>query len=337
MMVELPMSFIWPAMLFSLLLMPPIVGLYLRMQRRRRQLALSYGGGGPGQGKDRRRHIPAAMLMVGLALLLFALARPQMVVTLPRMQGTVILAFDVSGSMAANDLKPTRLEAAKVAALAFLQHQPASVLIGVVAFSDNGFTVQVPTNDQETIITTINRLAPESGTSVGSGILASLSLLASLDTEPAPRLYTNVTPMPTPTPTPVPAGTVTGAAIVLLTDGENNESPDPLDAAQAAADRGVRIYTVGIGSAAGTTLEVEGFSVHTQLDAEMLQQVSQLTGGAYYSAENAQDLRTIYEKLNPQLVIKAEKMEVTAILAGVSIVVLLIGAALSLLWFGRMP
>jgi Ca-activated chloride channel family protein len=337
MMVELPMSFIWPAMLFSLLLMPPIVGLYLRMQRRRRQLALSYGGGGPGQGKDRRRHIPAAMLMVVLALLLFALARPQMVVTLPRMQGTVILAFDVSGSMAANDLKPTRLEAAKVAALAFLQHQPASVLIGVVAFSDNGFTVQVPTNDQETIITTINRLAPESGTSVGSGILASLSLLASLDTEPAPRLYTNVTPMPTPTPTPVPAGTVTGAAIVLLTDGENNESPDPLDAAQAAADRGVRIYTVGIGSAAGTTLEVEGFSVHTQLDAEMLQQVSQLTGGAYYSAENAQDLRTIYEKLNPQLVIKAEKMEVTAILAGVSIVVLLIGAALSLLWFGRMP
>jgi Ca-activated chloride channel family protein len=143
--------------------------------------------------------------------------------------------------------------------------------------------------------------------------------------------------MPTPTPTPVPEGTYTPAVIVLLSDGENTVSPDPLVAAQAAADRGVRIYTVGIGSAAGATLHINGFIIHSQLDEAMLQQISLLTDGAYYSAENEQDLRTIYDNLDPQLVMKPEKMEVTSIFAGASILVLLIGGAFSLLWFSRLP
>jgi Ca-activated chloride channel homolog len=331
------MSFIWPSMLFSLLLMPVLVVVYIRLQRRRRHLAASYASFGLGRGVGWRRHIPPAIFMVGLTLLLFALARPQMLISLPRVEGTVILAFDVSGSMAADDLQPTRLEAAKAAAQAFVQQQPTNVLIGVVSFSDNGFVVQAPTTDQETTLATINRLTPERGTSVASGILASLSTIAALDTEPAPRLYTDLTPAPTPTPTPVPPGTVAPAVIVLLTDGENNESPDPLAAAEAAADRGVRIYTVGIGSAAGTTLDINGFRVHTQLDEAELQQISQITGGAYYSADNEEELRTIYEKLDPQLVIKPEEMEVTSILAGTGILALLIGGALSLLWFRRLP
>jgi Ca-activated chloride channel family protein len=135
----------------------------------------------------------------------------------------------------------------------------------------------------------------------------------------------------------VPEGTYTSASIVLLTDGENTAPPDPFEAAQAAADRGVRIYTIGIGSAAGTILHVNGFTVHTQLDEATLQQISQITGGAYYNAEDEEDLRKIYADLAPQLVVKSEKMEITSILAGVSILILLVGSAFSLLWFSRLP
>jgi len=333
------MSFIWPAMLVLLLLIPLCVGLYIRMQQRRRRIAERYGSLGltpeaAGRRLGSRRHIPPALFLVGLTILMLALARPQTVVSLPRIEGTVILAFDVSGSMAADDMKPTRMEAAKAAARGFVQRQPASVQIGVVAFSDNGFAVQAPTNDQEAILASINRLTPQRGTSLANGILASLNTIAAGAGAPL-QLSSNRSP--TPTPTPVPKEAYTSAVIVLLTDGENTVSPDPLAAAQAAADRGVRIYTVGVGSAAGATLHIEGFTIHTQLDEAMLQRISLLTDGAYSNAESEQDLRTIYENLDPQLVIKPEKMEVTSIFAGASILMLLIGGAFSLLWFGRLP
>ncbi|MEW5959166.1 MAG: VWA domain-containing protein [Chloroflexota bacterium] len=332
------MSFIWPTMLLSLLLVPLFVGLYLRLQQRRR-LAARYGGliqEATGRRLGSRRHVPPALFLIGLTMLLIAAARPQAFVSLPRVEGTVILAFDVSGSMAADDLAPTRMEAAKAAARKFIEQQPLSVLIGVVAFSDSGFAVQAPTNDQEAILATIDRLTPQFGTSLANGIFAALNTLAA-EAEPASRLYTNLTPAPTPTPTPLPEGTYTPAVIVLLTDGENNQDPDPLEAARVAADRGVRVHTVGIGSAAGTTLEVNGFIVHTQLNEATLQQISELTGGTYYQAENEEELQTIYENIDPQLVVKPEKMEVTSIFAGASILVLLIGGTFSLLWFSRVP
>jgi Ca-activated chloride channel family protein len=348
------MSFIWPVMLLLLLLIPLFVVLYIMLQQRRRRFATSYSNlglvqGAMGRGPGIRRHIPPALFLVGLTILTIALARPQTVVSLPRVEGTVILAFDVSGSMAADDLKPTRMEAAKAAARDFVQRQPPSVQIGVVAFSDSGFAVQEPTNDQEAILASINRLTPERGTSLANGILASLNTIAAsaASTGQALQIDSSLTPTSLPTAatpsaqpafgTPVPEGTYTSAVIVLLTDGENNESPDPLAAAQTAADRGVRIYSVGIGSAAGTTLHINGFTVHTQLDEAMLQQISQLTAGDYYNAENEQDLRTIYENLAPQLVIKPEKTEVTSIFAGASIFVLLIGGTFSLLWLSRLP
>ncbi len=336
------MSFIWPETLFLLLAIPLCVVLYIRMQQRRRRIAASYGRLGlvqetGGRGLGLRRHIAPALFLLSLTILIVALARPQTVVSLPRIEGTVILAFDVSGSMAAEDLKPTRMEAAKAAARDFVQRQPLGVQIGVVAFSESGFAVQAPTNDPETILASINRLTPERGTSIAQGILASLKTISVVDAEQAPSLAGNLTPASTPTPTPVPDGAYTSAIIVLLSDGENNVSPDPLAAAQIAADRGVRIYTVGIGSAAGTRLHINGFTVHTQLDEAMLQQISQLTDGAYYNAENEQDLRAIYENINLQLVVKPDEMEVTSILAGASILVLLIGGTLSLLWFNRLP
>lgn len=336
------MSFIWPAMLLLLLLIPLSAGLYLILQqRRRRRLAASYGAFGlvqeaAGRGPGLRRHIPPALFMFSLSILLLALARPQAVVTLPQVEGTVILVFDISGSMAADDLKPTRIEAAKTAARQFVQSQPATVQIGIVAFSDGGFAVQAPTNDQEAILATINRLTPQRGTSVGQGIVAALNTIFG-ESEQEPSLDNSPTAPPLPTPTPLPQGTYTPAVIILLTDGENNEAPDPLEAAQLAAERGVRIYTVGVGSAAGTTLEVNGFTVHTQLDEAMLQQIAQLTAGAYYNAANEQELQAIYENLKPHLVIKSEDMEVTSIFAGAGILALLMGGAFSMLWFSRVP
>jgi Ca-activated chloride channel homolog len=335
------MSFIWPVMLFLLVLVPLFAVLYIRMQRRRRQLATRVGSLGLAQGTMCRkpglhRHIPPLLFLLSLTILIVALARPQTIVSLPRFEGTVMLVFDVSGSMAADDLKPTRMEAAKVAARSFIERQPPTVNVGVVSFSDSGFAVQAPTNDQVSILAAIDRLAPQRGTSLAQGIVAALNTIAAGKGE-GPRLYSNLTPTPMLTPTPVPKGTYSSAVIVLLTDGENNMRPDPLMAAQLAVDRGVRIYTIGIGSPAGTTLHVNGFTVHTQLDEAMLQQIAQLTNGAYFNAENETDLRSIYDNLTPQLVFKAEKTEVTSILAGISILVLLIGGTFSLLWFGRMP
>ena len=196
------MSFIWPGMLLSLLLIPVLVVIYLRIQRRRQRYSASFGGLGLAKEAEarplkRRRNIPSLLFIAGLAILMLAIARPQAVVSLPKVEGTVILAFDVSGSMAAEDMKPTRMEAAKTAAQDFIKSQPISVQIGVVAFSDSGFSVQPPTNDQGAILAAVNRLSPERGTSLANGILVSLKAIADANSVPAPRFYSNATPQPT--------------------------------------------------------------------------------------------------------------------------------------------
>jgi len=289
------------------------------------------------KGVGRRRHAPWILFFIALTTLLIALARPQTVLSLPRTEGTVILAFDVSGSMAAEDLKPTRMEAAKVAARDFVARQPRTVQIGVVSFSDNGFTVQPPTSDQGEILAAIDRLGPARGTSLANGIITALHTIDLANNPPQTRYYTNLTPTATPEPTPVPLGYYQPAAIVLLSDGDNNESPDPAEAAKAAADRGVRIYTVGIGSPAGIDLKINGFLVHTALDEGMLQHMAAATDGKYYSADSAEELKAVYDNLNPQLVTRTEKTEITSLLAGMSLLIFMAGGALSLVWFGRVP
>jgi Ca-activated chloride channel family protein len=337
------MNFIWPIMLLSLVLVPLFIGIYILMQQRRRKLSANFSklglaAGGNGSQPGVRRHIPMAFYTLGLALLAVGLARPQAVVALPKQEGTVILAFDVSGSMAADDMKPTRMDAAKAAAADFLKKQPIFVQVGVVAFSDNGLSVQVPTNDPASIQAAIERLRPQTGTSVGQGILASLNAIDVSNAGAAPgEVYSNLLLTPAPTPTPVPHGTYTPAVIILLSDGENNERPDPLQAAQSAADRGVRIFTVGIGSPTGTTVHVNGFSLHTQLDEDLLKQISETTGGKYFNAQSTQELINIYDHLDTQLVNKPEKTELTSLFAGTSILVMLIGGLFSLLWFSRLP
>jgi len=337
------MSFIWPSLLLMLFLVPVLVLFYLRLQARRRRLAARYGSLGlvhdtQGSGLGKRRHVPATIFLSGITILLFSLSRPQATVSVPKIQGTVMLTFDVSGSMAADDLKPTRMEAAKAAAKQFVQNQPTGVSIGVVVFSDGGISVQPPTDNRAETLETIDRLVPRRGTSIGNGILVALNTIV-IDAGDPPILNTNTNNSSDPkvTPVPAPQGWYPSAVIVLLTDGENNQDPDPAMAAQLAADLGVRVYTVGIGTPGGTTLEVEGFTVHTSLDEPMLQFIASETGGAYYNAGNEEELRKIYNDLKPKLSIKPEEMEMTSIFAGAGMIVFLLGGLLSLLWFGHVP
>ena len=333
------MNFIWPIMLILLLAVPLLVIYYLNQQRRRRSIAQNFGSMGFSQGAARqnpggRRHLPPILFLIGLTLLIFALSRPQTLMSLPKLEGTVLLTFDVSGSMAADDLKPSRMEAAKAAARDFVQRQPRTVQIGVVAFSDSGYSIQPPSNDKDTILASIDRLTPQRGTSLSHGIEASLNVL-----NPSKRStfdFSSRVLTPVPSPTPVSPGSHTSAAIILLTDGENNQAPDPLTTAQTAADRGVRIYTIGIGSPTGANLKVDGYTVHTQLDETILRKIAQITDGAYFNAADNQQLQKIYSTINPQLTIKPEQTEITALLSTASVLVFLFGAVISYIWFGRL-
>lgn len=336
------MSFIWSSLLYLLALVPLLVWLYLQMQQRRRAIAARYGDLGvirdsSRDGRRARPHLPAILFMVGITVLILSLARPQAMISLPKIEGTVILAFDVSGSMSADDLKPTRMEAAKAAAHEFVENQPSSVLIGVVAFSDGGIAVQPPTEKREDTLAAIDRLVPRRGTSIGNGILVSLNTIV-VDAGDPPFLSTDTTVTPTqPEPEALPQGWYPSAAVVLLTDGENNQDPDPIAATDLAADLGVRIYTVGIGSPEGAMINVEGYTVVSQLNEPILQYIAATTGGGYYNAGNEEQLNQIYGDLEPKLSIKTEEMEVTSIFAGAGMLLFVLGAAFSLFWFGRIP
>ena len=336
------MTFIWPAALLLLALVPLGILGYRALERRRRRAVEAASGLGlrpadPARSRRFRARLPAALFVIGLTVLVVALARPQSVVSLPREQGTVILAFDVSRSMAADDLKPTRMDAAKAAAKSFVERQPPGVVIGVVAFSSAGLSVQRPTSDQAAVLAAIDRLTPEQGTSLGQGILTSLNAIATAEGNDTSGYYTNRSPSPTPEPTPVPPGYHAPAAIVLVSDGENTDRPDPLAAAQQAANLGVRIDTVGIGSPAGATLDIDGFKIHTQLDEAALRQISDLTGGTYHPAADAATLTSVYDQLDLRLTVEPEKLEVTPLFAGAAVLFLVLGGIGSLVVLGRLP
>jgi Ca-activated chloride channel family protein len=335
------MSFIWSSLLYLLLIVPLLLWLYFRAQGRRREFAAQYGTLGvvidPTKYSGIRRYIPALIYALGITILIASIARPQATISVPRLEGTVILTFDVSGSMAADDLKPTRMEAAKTAARAFVEKQPSNISIGVVAFSDGGITTQSPTTERDKTLATIDRLVPRRGTSVGNGILVSLNTIVVSAGDP-PFLNTNtLTPLPSTTPDSAPQGWYPASVIVLLSDGENNESPDPAAATDLAADLGVRIYTIGIGSTEGALLDIDGFKIISRLDEALLQYISATTGGQYYNASNEEDLLRIYRDLEPKLSIRAEEIEVTSLFAGAGFLLFLLAGMLSLLWFGRIP
>jgi Ca-activated chloride channel family protein len=333
-------EFIWPLMLWLLLLVPVLIALYILAQRRRQKYALRYASlslvrEALGRGPGWRRHAPPALFISSLAVMLFALARPATVVTLPSQEGTVILTMDVSGSMRADDLKPNRLEAAKSAARSFVEKQPPGVKVGVVSFSDNAFLVQAPTNDKEAVLAAINRLTPQRGTAIGSALLTSLDAIFE-EANSEGGAYNSSTE-PTPTPTPLPQGVYEPAIVVLLTDGESNRGPRPLDVVDQLTARGIRVYTVGVGSLEGTVLRTGGRAMRVRLDEGTLKAVAEATDGAYYNASTEKDLQAIYENLSTHLVFRKQQTEITAGFTGLAVVLSLMGGALSLLWFNRLP
>lgn len=327
------MSFAWPKALVALLLVPGMAAGYVALLRRRAQRARALAAEGfvanAAAGRRRwRRHVPFAFFFAALTLLLVSLARPEMSLRLPKREGTVVLAFDVSNSMSATDLLPTRMEAAKVAARAFVQKQPSSINVGLVAFSDGGIVTQPPSNVRADVLAAIDRLTPQGATSLGQGIFSALNAIAgkpiALDDQARAGNYDNVD-----------IGYYGSAAVVLFTDGENTTNPDPLEVAKLAAAAGVKVYTVGIGKPEGTVVEINGFSLATALDEEMLTTIATTTSGTYFRAEDAASLAKVYDKIHLKLTSSAKKTEVTGAIAAVSTALLVIGAGLSLAWFGR--
>lgn len=337
------MSFQWPFLLLAVGLVP-VGWLVARAIDARRRARLS-GLGGLGRtttdAPAARSHkfagrVPAILVIGAFVLFAVALGRPEATVSLPRIEGTLMLTFDVSGSMAAADAAPSRLEVAKTAAKAIVAAQPVGVVVGVVAFSDAGLTVQAASSDQVTVDRAIDRLTPTRGTSVGQGILAALAAITVAESDTPAGYYSNRSAEPTATPEPVAPGSHDGAAIVLLSDGENNERPDPASAAGAAADRGVRVLTIGVGTTAGATLELDGFRVQTSLDEAALQQVADLTAGTYQPVADVDPAR-VYDQLTRHLVVRDEALELTAIIAGAGLLLLVGGLFVSFVRTGRLP
>jgi Ca-activated chloride channel homolog len=360
------MQFLWPQMLWFLLAVPALIAAYVYAQRRRQRYALRYASlslvkDALGRGPGRRRHVPPALFIAGVAVMILAMARPVSVVTLPAQEGTVILTMDVSGSMRANDLEPTRLDAAKAAARAFVDKQPPGVRVGVVSFSDSAFVVQAPTNDKQAVLAAINRLSTQRSTAIGRALLTSVDAIfeepnaeAAMGSDPyggrnpfgfggnprgsgQPGQQATPTLVPLPTPTPMPKGEYQPAIVVLLSDGQSNQGPRPLDVVQQVADRGIRVYTVGIGTAQGAVVSNQGRSMRASLDELTLQRIAEATDGQYYNASTAQDLQAIYENLSTHLVFRTQEQEITALGTALAALLVLAAGTLSLLWFNRLP
>jgi len=344
------MTFIWPTALVLLVVVAGLALLYVLAQRRRNRYALRYANlslvrEAIGKGPGWRRHVPPAFFLLALAFMSIAVARPQAVVAVPSQEGTIILAIDVSGSMLAEDMRPNRIEAAKAAARAFVDRQSESVKVGVVSFSGDASIVQSPTTDKGLVIAAINRLRPQRATAIGRAILVSLdaieeSMGSETDLPSSILQQQNPNGTPRPTATPLPAylqGQHSSASIVLLSDGQNNQFPPPLDVVDQAVSRGVRVYTIGVGSAAGTIVRLQGRAVRTALDEATLKKIAQVTDGEYFNASTEQDLRAVYENLTTQLVIRNEKTELTAYFTLAAAVLAVMAGAFSLLWFNRLP
>ncbi len=327
------MTFRSPWLLGLLLVVPAIVWAHASSRRRRaRRLAELAAQGlvttSSTPPTRARRHLPFALFVAALALLIVGMAQPMTTVHTPRREGTVILALDVSNSMRADDVAPTRLEAAKTAARAFVKRQPPAVRIGVVAFGDGAVVVQTPTNAHADVIGSIDRLSPEGGTSLGQALVTSLSAVAGKPVTIDPEALASDSAQ-------VDIGYFGSATVVLLTDGEETSRPDPVSVAELASVAGVRIHSIGVGTEAGTVVQVDGFSVATALDRRLLERVASITDGTYHEADDAAGLAAISETIDLRFKLVSEHTEVTGLFSVAGIVLLVAGALLSVLWFGR--
>mgnify|MGYP001299831111 CR=1 FL=1 len=341
-----PLNFIWPELLWLLVAVPLLVLAYLWLLGRRKKTALRYASlalvkQAMGKAAGWKRHVPPLLMLLAITVLLLAAARPAAVITLPSQQETIVLAMDVSGSMRAADVQPNRLVAAQEAAKAFVAELPRSVRVAVVQFAGTAAIVQPPTHSREDVYAAIDRFQLQRGTATGSGIVLSLAALfpdAGIDLSqitgqkampPSPG------DKPRPEFEPVEPGSFGSAAIIMLTDGQRTTGPDPLEAAKMAADRGVRVYTVGIGTKEGETIGFEGWSMRVRLDEDALKAVAQITRADYFYAGTADDLKKVYQGLSTRLVVEKKETEISALFAALGALLVAAAAALSVAWFGR--
>jgi Ca-activated chloride channel family protein len=342
-------------MLWLLAAVPALIATYLFLLRRKKKSALRYANlslvkEAMGAGQRFRRHIPPLIFLAALTVLILATARPSAVVTLPTQHETVILAMDISGSMRATDVEPSRIAAAQAAAKSFVADQPRRTRIGVVTFAGTAAVAQAPTDNREEILAAIDRFQLQRATAIGSGILVSLKAIfpdADFDLRSSnPRrdpMRDSLRGVPLdparepekPAFKPVPAGSYGSAVIILLSDGQSNVGPDPIESARIAADRGVRVYTVGFGTTEGEVLRFEGWAMRVRLDEETLKKIAELTQGEYYYAGTAADLKKVYQTLSARLVFETRETEITALFSATAAVLALAAALLSVLWYNR--
>jgi Ca-activated chloride channel family protein len=344
-----PVDFLWPQNLWLMLALPLLPALYLWLLRRPRKAALrlaSIGIARHAAGPTWRRHVPAALLLLALATLLLALARPVASLTLPWTRSIVMLAMDVSLSMRVQDVKPTRMVAAQEAAKTFLLELPRSIEVGLVTFAGSTQVAQSATLDRAALVSAVDAIQMQTHTAVGSAIVLCLAELfpdhgidlGNMNFGPRTkgRSLDAQAKAPPKQVTPVPPGSYAAAAIILLTDGRRTTGVDTLEAAKMAADRGVRIHVVGLGTADGhMAMGGEGMAIYLQLDEPTLREVARLTGGEYHQAGSAEALRSVYQQLGSRVQVQTRETELTALLAGGAAMLLVVAAALSVLWFGR--
>ena len=338
------MNVLWPWLLTLLLIVPLLVAAYVLILRRRRRFVVRYSSlslvrAAAPRHSWLRRHGPFALFLAALASLIAALSRPVTFASVPTNQTAVLLAIDVSRSMLQDDIPPSRIEAAQAAALSFIQRQKASTRIGIVAFAGFAELVQPPTTDQEALEAAVQSLTTGRGTAIGSGILKAIDVIAEADPSVAPSVAAGSND---PAPPPVPRGVFAPDIIVVLTDGVTTTGPSPLSAAQQAADRGVRVYTIGFGTAAGSANFggprfggpdlPGGGGFRRGIDDETLKQVAALTGGDYHSAESAAELQTIFQNLPTNLIVRTEATEVSAWFTALGALLAAAAVILALRW-----
>jgi Ca-activated chloride channel family protein len=323
-----------PEVLFCLLLVPVVVAGLLRSRRLRSRRTRALGAQGliatePTRTRRVSEYLPAALFIAAIAVLIVACARPMGTVKLPQRTATVVVAIDVSNSMAATDTKPSRIGAAKLVAIDFVRQQPPGVRIGIVGFGGAGIIAQPPTADHAVALSAIGRLSLGGGTSLGAGLLTALDAIA------GKTLHVNLTELANDDSGEIDLGYYGGATIVLISDGEDESTTDPVTIAKLVSTAGVRIETVGVGTTAGTTVDIGGFSVATALDATTLENVAKVTNGSYHYVDDGSAANALSKSIQLHFTVVTEHTELTALFAMAGVLLLAIGAVLSVLWFGR--
>jgi Ca-activated chloride channel homolog len=353
------MDLLWPGFLVLLGLIPLLILGYIWILRRRRRYAVRFSSlslvrDALPKRAPWRRHIPFALFLIAIASLVAALTRPVAIVTVPTDQTTILLVIDVSGSMRASDIPPSRLAAAEAAAISFIQRQKSTTQIGLVAFSNFAEIIQTPTTNQEALQSAIESLTTGRRTAVGEGLLKGLEAISEVDKNVAQPVTDPSAPNQ---PTPVPHGAYAPDIIVLLTDGVSNAGILPVDAAQQAADRGVRVFTIGYGTANGSVNFDNGqfgrnnqnnngslFGGNSQgggqfgrgfragIDEATLMKVADLTGGKYYPASSAGELDAVFRSLPTYLILKHDVIEISVFFAAGAALLVLLAIVLSMIW-----